>query len=230
MAQTAEERKEKKRARGVAYRATHKEEIAASSAAYRASHREEIRAYHAARWRANPIKKTGEDARRAAEMSATWRKVNPGRNAATKKVHYQHNRELVLARNAAWRSANRAWVLNFNHAYHMTNREKIAAQHLAYSALHREQVGAASARHRARKLGAAISDLTRTQWDAIKATFGQRCVYCGEKPKRLTQDHLIPLSKGGDHTASNIVPACKPCNSRKYNGPPLVSVQPVLLA
>jgi 5-methylcytosine-specific restriction endonuclease McrA len=33
--------------------------------------------------------------------------------------------------------------------------------------------------------------------------------------KRLTQDHFIPVAKGGPYTQNNIVPACKRCNSSK---------------
>lgn len=75
-------------------------------------------------------------------------------------------------------------------------------------------------RHRRRQtLATAINDLTTAQWLAIKAAYGQRCAYCGEK-RRLTQDHVIPVSKGGNHTASNIVPACQSCNSSKGARPP----------
>ena len=35
--------------------------------------------------------------------------------------------------------------------------------------------------------------------------------------ERLTQDHVIPLSKGGQHIKENIVPACPSCNSKKGN-------------
>ena len=28
-------------------------------------------------------------------------------------------------------------------------------------------------------------------------------------------DHALPLSRGGAHTATNVVPACTACNSRK---------------
>ena len=46
------------------------------------------------------------------------------------------------------------------------------------------------------------------------------CVYCGS-PKNLTLDHVIPRSKGGKTTWSNLVTACQPCNTRKGDRQPL---------
>jgi len=66
---------------------------------------------------------------------------------------------------------------------------------------------------RARKLGGG-GRVSREEWEAIKDRQQQRCAYCGEQ-KVLTQDHVVPLSKGGPHVATNIVAACRPCNSRK---------------
>lgn len=40
------------------------------------------------------------------------------------------------------------------------------------------------------------------------------CQYCGTN-KDLTLDHLIPKSKGGKSTWTNLVTACKNCNARK---------------
>jgi 5-methylcytosine-specific restriction endonuclease McrA len=40
------------------------------------------------------------------------------------------------------------------------------------------------------------------------------CQYCG-CGKRLTLDHVIPRSKGGQHAWNNVVAACQSCNSRK---------------
>lgn len=40
------------------------------------------------------------------------------------------------------------------------------------------------------------------------------CQYCG-KDKDLTLDHLIPKSKGGKSTWTNLVTACKSCNAKK---------------
>lgn len=40
------------------------------------------------------------------------------------------------------------------------------------------------------------------------------CQYCGTR-KDLTLDHVIPSSKGGAHSWTNLVTACKKCNARK---------------
>lgn len=84
-------------------------------------------------------------------------------------------------------------------------------------------------RRRARKYNAPLNDFTAAQWIEMKALYKQRCAYCGEKPEKLTMDHITPLCKGGSHTASNILPACQACNFRKHTGEAPVSVQPVLL-
>ncbi|MDJ0735220.1 MAG: HNH endonuclease [Nostocaceae cyanobacterium] len=45
------------------------------------------------------------------------------------------------------------------------------------------------------------------------------CQYCGSK-KSLTLDHVIPRSRGGQHTWDNVVTACERCNSRKGDKTP----------
>ncbi|MGE0763100.1 MAG: HNH endonuclease [Bdellovibrionales bacterium] len=43
------------------------------------------------------------------------------------------------------------------------------------------------------------------------------CQYCHKKiaEKRLTIDHVLPLSKGGRHEWTNVVAACSACNNKK---------------
>ena len=50
---------------------------------------------------------------------------------------------------------------------------------------------------------------------ALFARDGWRCVYCGTTSGRLTLDHVIPRSKGGESVWENVVTACAPCNLRK---------------
>lgn len=43
------------------------------------------------------------------------------------------------------------------------------------------------------------------------------CHYCGGRfaPGNLTMDHIVPLSRGGKSSRSNIVACCKECNNEK---------------
>jgi 5-methylcytosine-specific restriction endonuclease McrA len=50
---------------------------------------------------------------------------------------------------------------------------------------------------------------------ALFARDGWRCVYCGTTQGRLTLDHVVPRSKGGESVWENVVTACAPCNLRK---------------
>jgi len=64
---------------------------------------------------------------------------------------------------------------------------------------------------------------TNAQWKALKHIYSHKCAYCGRKMKRLTKDHIIPISRGNPETVdkiSNILPACQSCNSRKNAGKP----------
>jgi len=48
------------------------------------------------------------------------------------------------------------------------------------------------------------------------------CMYCGGHfhESNLTRDHVYPLSRGGRDKWSNVVTACRSCNSRKGNRQP----------
>jgi 5-methylcytosine-specific restriction endonuclease McrA len=52
---------------------------------------------------------------------------------------------------------------------------------------------------------------------ALFARDGWRCVYCGSGGSRLTLDHVVPRSRGGESVWENVVTACAPCNHRKGN-------------
>ena len=41
---------------------------------------------------------------------------------------------------------------------------------------------------------------------------------------KLEQEHVIPISRGGAHTAENVVPSCTTCNRIKQARGPLAMV------
>jgi 5-methylcytosine-specific restriction endonuclease McrA len=72
----------------------------------------------------------------------------------------------------------------------------------------------ASARARRARIASVLTTLTAEQWEAILEAAGHACIYCGSH-EQPTQDHLTPLTRGGQHTAENVAPACGPCNQSK---------------
>jgi 5-methylcytosine-specific restriction endonuclease McrA len=100
-------------------------------------------------------------------------------------------------------------------AYFLSHRDEIRDSHREYRAANAPAVREYRRRHQALKRGAPVSDFTLEQWEAIKLAFGGHCAYCGVECASPEQEHIIALSKGGSHTASNIVPACRSCNARK---------------
>ena len=51
---------------------------------------------------------------------------------------------------------------------------------------------------------------------AIKMKLPQECIYCGSTTK-LSIDHIVPSSLGGQDTGDNAIWACRSCNSSKSN-------------
>lgn len=53
---------------------------------------------------------------------------------------------------------------------------------------------------------------------ALFARDDHRCQYCGGFADSL--DHVVPRSRGGQHTWENVAAACRPCNLRKRDRTP----------
>lgn|SRR4051812_10704357 len=107
-----------------------------------------------------------------------------------------------------------------------TRKERLAS-HRQWAKAHPENGTVRSHRRRVRFLAVA-RDLTVSQWRVIKASYRFKCAYCGARPKRLTMDHIIPIIRGGAHTAANVVPACMHCNTSKRERP-APTFQPLLV-
>lgn len=76
----------------------------------------------------------------------------------------------------------------------------------------------ANKRHRRRAaLNASGATLSASDWAAIVSFSKGQCFYCGMAFSKPTMDHFLAISKGGQHSADNVVPACSMCNSKKNN-------------
>ena len=73
------------------------------------------------------------------------------------------------------------------------------------------------ARRRKRRMAGRDHDLTDEQWAALVDAW-DGCAYCGSSERSgLQKDCMLPISRGGRYTVSNVVPACRSCNASKCN-------------
>jgi len=67
----------------------------------------------------------------------------------------------------------------------------------------------------ARRPGRSSKWITPARRARVYARDGHCCVYCGAQDGLLGLDHLVPRVLGGSHAASNLVTACRRCNSAR---------------
>lgn len=108
--------------------------------------------------------------------------------AESAKLYRQKNQYVVVARRQAYWQDNREKILVRNNQWASANRTRIQAND--------------------------VRAVTPRDWRRLCARYDNCCVYCKTAAK-LTQDHVIPLVRGGRHAIGNLLPACHSCNSRK---------------
>lgn len=139
------------------------------------------------KWHAQKVKEDPEYADRKRESTRRWQKENPQKVSESYRKWYEKNNRSEY--NLNWSRAN------------MDKRCESAR------------------RRRALLKGAATID------KFTKAEIFERdngiCYLCQQlvnpDPKKWHLEHIIPLSKGGEHTRNNVAVSCPPCNLRKTN-------------
>jgi 5-methylcytosine-specific restriction endonuclease McrA len=187
-----------------------------------------------ARWARKQF--TPEERAMAAEKARSWGAANRDRSRLKAKEYYHNNiveqrkkRKEAYARNpedskirsALWAKNNPERCRERSRKIREKNPERERNRIKKWKADNPDrtkELGVVhAARRRARLLGLSEHH-TNEEWRAILAAHDGKCKYCGSHGKKgnpITRDHFVALARGGSNAASNIVPACKLCNSKK---------------
>lgn len=176
------------------------------------------------------------------EYYKTYSKENPEKEKLRKQKYYNENKNEISKKYKDWYYKNheynlqraKDWIKNnpekykkmmenskesksaYNKLYYQANKERINERAKRW----RENNPGLNAkyqqtrRHRKKNSITIYSDNT---WEETIKEFNYKCAYCNTDEEQLTQEHIIPVSKGGGYLRSNIIPACQSCNSSKGN-------------
>ena len=158
-----------------------------------------------------------------------WQKKNKERLQEKNKQWYINNKEKILEKvkeyalnnkNKRNQYSKKYYIINKEkhkkivRKYYENNKDKISVYNSQWKKENKDKVNISTQKRYARKHNL-LDNFSIKQWEICKKYFNDTCCYCG-KNEKLTQDHFIPLSKGGEYTVNNIVPACRSCNSSKH--------------
>ena len=145
---------------------------------------------------------------------AQWRLNHPDQRNANDRRYRERNRE--KCREAIRKSYKKYYGKYVQRIYQWRteNPDKVKAIYQRYKKNNRAKVYAWNNNRRAR-LASIEGNLTPNEWQTILEMYEHRCVYCYQELDHPTQEHIVPIVEGGRHDESNVVPACKSCNSKK---------------
>ena len=144
----------------------------------------------------------------------------------------EEKRAYDVAKKEAWESGcpfpedERKWYAFQNDCPHgLKEKERVRAEYREWYSEHSEWRIHATESLRARKLGRRVGKRDAILKVYARAREGKEvpCYWC----KRLTTfpaerevDHIVPLTRGGDHTAKNLCISCRNCNQAKNDQMP----------
>ena len=155
------------------------------------------------------------------------KRVKSGRRSMCSDCKREYNKEYrethpQVCGNAGGKKYKYPYKLKSSRAYYIKNKEKVKETNHKRHKEHPEIIRRHASLRRARLNNADGNGWTDKQEKELKNSYDNRCAYCGKKFGALEMDHIIPLTRGGDHKIENIVPACRSCNAGKFNRPLLV--------
>ena len=112
-------------------------------------------------------------------------------------INYRQRRKISTAK---WDKNNREKINRTVRTWHVKNPHKRSEYHARYRTRKAENGG----------------NHTANEFEILCKEYDYRCLCCGSDNK-LTEDHIVPIAKGGTNDISNLQPLCMSCNASKQD-------------
>jgi len=133
------------------------------------------------------------------------------------KEYRNRKRAFVNKISSEWNKKNPEKAKKIQKDYRERNREKVRMAQKKWARLNTNKIREYSRKRRNSKFNAKGFH-TQGEWELLKRQYGFICQSCNKSEPiiKLTEDHIIPLSKGGTDYIDNIQPLCGSCNCKKH--------------
>ena len=161
-----------------------------------------------------------------AEYQCAYRQDHKEEAIIYKKQYFQNNKEEIAVKHRKYFEDNKEKIMENHRLYNSKHKEEITRYKREYykTETYKKQRRKSKAVRRAREREA--PNIEGFDLNIVLERDGYRCQHCSKKtrPDYKTNhslypnvDHIIPLSKGGDHTRKNTQCLCRQCNLEKNN-------------
>jgi 5-methylcytosine-specific restriction endonuclease McrA len=168
--------------------------------------------------------------------------LNPGQRKVWDRHYYETHKEKAALASKKWATENALRVATNKKKWNAANPEKVQAWHKTEARLignresrknhperhaeysrrwkgkNKDRVNAATKRRRAKRAGAKIDFNADAFYKFVRSKESIPCYYCGKRisGKLAHIDHVIALSKSGNHASDNLAASCPKCNLQKH--------------
>jgi 5-methylcytosine-specific restriction endonuclease McrA len=130
---------------------------------------------------------------------------NPEKHKNWQDIYRERNRDHYLQTRREWSERNPEKVKESSQKSYEKNYDKIIERNKVVLKIRKEVYE--------------VGTMSETDWNIMKTSYAERCVRCLKQvPEiKITIDHIIPISLGGEHSWNNVQPLCLSCNAKKSN-------------
>jgi len=140
-----------------------------------------------------------------------YRSTNREMLAEKGRVYYKVNKALIITKVREYRNSNKEKLSEKDKKDYQAHKDSVSHRVKVWGRANYDKLLERNHRRRALKAGAIGDHHTASQFRDLCYQTGNICLCC-KQSKKLTADHVVPLSKGGSDGLENIQPLCSTCN------------------